>query len=490
VKALHSRYDPQGEAERYLAAVSIHPETRCFILIEPGLGYMIPVLVRRFPAALIIALHVETGGGGREEGAAHWDPSLALGVEDFLERELGKAAPGGLGAESIKIIEWRPARDRYGGGYVGLMAAAAAVIRRFDAERRTIRAFGRRWVRNFFRNLRLLGGFPVFRELQTPILVTGAGPSLEKSLPLIRELQEGGNCFIIASSSSAMALLYRGTAPDLVLSIDGGPWALFHLYELFRNGAGSAAAPAVPPPVLAAAFSASLPSQCGDLPILWISDGSLWQGLILRGLGIPHLVLPQRGTVTAAALDLAFTLGRGEVCIAGMDLDTRDIRTHVRPYGFDRFWREGASRFRTEYGQYFSRSFAVKEGGSHRVYAEWFAARLASYPGRLRTLGENNPLFRDLPQLRMPPPRAGKAPDSGFHRGAPEIIRAAGAGTLYFRALDILKGGLEDPKTGGALRGELGPLLFGDRENPDSGELWTALESLGEVPVPGGTAHG
>jgi hypothetical protein len=479
VKALHSRYDPQGEAERYLAALSIPPETRCFILIEPGLGYMIPVLARRFPAARIAALHAEAGGGGRKAGAAHWDPGLVQGVEDFLEQELERAVPGGLGAESVRIVEWRPARDRYGEAYVRLMTAAAAVIRRFDAGRRTARAFGRRWLRNFFRNLRLLGGFPVYRNLQVPILVTGAGPSLEESLPLIRELKERENCFIIAASSSAMALLRRDAAPDLVLSTDGGPWALFHLYELFRNHPASRA------PVLAAAFISSLPSQCGDLPILWISDGSLWQGLILRGLGIPHLVLPQRGTVTASALDLAFTLGRGEVCIAGMDLDTRDIRTHVRPYGFDRLWREGASRFHTEYGRYFTRSFAVKEGGSHRVYAEWFAANLASYPGRLRTLGENNPLFRDLPAAGSPVRGAGLS-----RRGGPEIVRIAGAGDPCPRALEILRAGLEDPKTRRPLREELGPLLLGDRENPGSQELWAALEGLAGIPVSGGTVHG
>jgi hypothetical protein len=484
VKALHSRYDPQGEAERYLAALPIRQETRCFILIEPGLGYMIPVLTRRFPAARITALHAEAGGGGREAGAAHWDPGLAQGVEDFLEQELEKAVPGGLGAESIKIVEWRPARDRYGEAYVRLTAAAAAVIRRFAAGRRTARAFGRRWLRNSFRNLRLLGGFPVYRKLRGPILVTGAGPSLENSLPLIRELKEREDCFIIASSSSAMALLCRDLAPDLVLSTDGGPWALFHLYELFRNGPGSRA------PVLAAAFSASLPSQCGDLPILWISDGSLWQGLILRGLGIPHLVLPQRGTVTASALDLAFTLGRGEVWIAGMDLDTRDIRTHVRPYSFDRLWREGASRFLTEYGRYFTRSFAVKEGGSHRVYAEWFAAHLASYPGRLRTLGENHPLFRDLPRTAgsSAPVKDGRA--GGSSREAPKIIRAAGSGDLCPRALEILRAGLEDPKTGRPLREELGPLLLGGRENPDAEELWAALEGLAGIPVSGGTVRG
>jgi hypothetical protein len=482
VKGLHSRYDPQGEAERYLAAIPITPETRCFVLIEPGLGYMIPVLARRFPGARIIALHLAPPGGdlpdpssGQNNNAVHWDPVRGPALEGFLERELEEAGRDGLpGAESIRIIEWRPALDRYGKPYVEVLAAAAAAIRRFDAGRRTVRAFGRRWFRNFFRNLALLRSFPVYRELTAPVLVTGAGPSLEDSLPLIREIRDRGGCFIIAASSSFMALSGGGIVPDLVLSTDGGPWALLHLYELFRAGLGG-----VP---LAAAFSACLPSQCGDLPILGISDGSLWQELILRGLGVPHLALPQRGTVTATALDLAFALGRGKVCIAGMDLDTRDIRTHCRPYSFDRLQREGSSRFRTEYGRLFSRSFAMREGGSHRVYAEWFAGRLASYRGRLYTLGKNNPLFTELPQAAPETLGPGEGGGAPFR---PLPVKAPVSG-----ALDILLAGLEDKKTGPRLIGELAPLLLPGVTDAGAGELRKAFESLAGRYIPKGEGRG
>jgi hypothetical protein len=498
--ALHSRYNPQAEAGRYLDALSIPPHIRCFILIEPGLGYMIPILSERFPAARIIALHVSAS---RDRGAlsvengntVYWDPGLRLAAEEFLGREFEELAkdgggfgPGGeaFGPELIKIIEWRPSRDFYGDSYVKLLAAAAAAIRRFDAERRTLMAFGHRWFRNFFKNLRLLRRFPVLqdiRESAVPILVTGSGPSLEESLPLIREL--GEQCFIIAASSSVMAL--RGIVPDLVVSTDGGGWALLHLYELFR-AAGKIAGFTGGSRTrgLAVSLTASLPSQCGGLPILGIADGSLWQGLILRGLGIPHLVLPQRGTVTATAVDLALALGQdwgqgqgqdwgqgraqgrgqgqdwgqgqGKIIIAGMDLDTQGIRTHARPYSFDRLWREGASRFRAEYSQSFFRQMAAREGGSYRIYAEWFASRLDSYGGRLCTLGNNNPLFAGLPRITAQDlplsPGAEAAPARNI---LPEnAVSCAGPG----RALEILMAALEDPNSRGTIVGELAPLLL------------------------------
>jgi hypothetical protein len=488
VKTLHSRYNPQAEAERYLAAIPIPPETRCFVLIEPGRGYLIPILARRFPGARIIVLHAAPRQGEQNGGAVHWDPDSARGPEDFLEREL--EAAGLSAADPVKIIEWRPALDFYGKAYVKILTAAAAALRRFDAGRRTLRAFGRRWFRNFFKNLGLLRSFPVYRELDIPILVTGAGPSLEGSLPLIKRFQQRG--FIIAASSSSMALLRGGIIPDLVLSTDGGSWALLHLYELFRGLRAPRPVPSHPVPSLAAgipslaaAFSAGLPSQCGDLPILGISDGSLWQGLILRGLGIPHLAFPQRGTVSAAGLDLAFALGRGKVYIAGMDLDTRDIRTHCRPYSFERLQREGATRLRPEYGGLFSRSLAMREGGSHRIYAEWFASRLGAYAGRLYTLGENSPLFGDLPRLipETPPPEQGK----GKRSAAGPLIQPLSLETPVPKALAILKKGLEAEKTARSLAGELGPLLLPDLKNPGPGELWMAAQSLAE---PGGGPGG
>ncbi|MDR1443864.1 MAG: DUF115 domain-containing protein [Treponema sp.] len=475
--ALHSRYNPQAEAERYLAALSIPPEIRCFILIEPGLGYMIPILSRRFPGARIMVLRVSAPRDGapvQDGDAVYWDPGTGTTAEDFLGQELDNLAEGensagkDFGPEAVKIIEWRPSLNLYGDSYVRLLAAAAAALRRFDAERRTLRAFGRRWFRNFFRNLRIFRRFPVYSLREEPVLITGAGPSLEGSLPLIAELRQ--NCFIIAASSSAQALLRRNILPDLVLSTDGGGWALLHLYELFRRN--GSAWPEGQGRELAASCTANLPSQCGNLPVLAIADGSLWQGLVLRGLGIPHLVLPQRGTVTAAAIDLALALGRGKVIIAGVDLDIPDIRTHVRPYAFDRLEWEGASRIQPEYGRRFFRSTALREGGSHRIYAEWFAARLASYPGRLYTLGDNNRLFEGLPRITVRDAApAGKAASGGFHEQRP-LKDAPGL------ALGILEAALEDERTRETLAGELAPLIFPGGPRPRRAELRAGIESI------------
>jgi hypothetical protein len=429
-KPLHSRYNPQKEAEKYIRSLNLSPEIRFFILPEPGLGYIIPPLNERFPRAKIIVLHLSDFFTGDDPVPAVRTPGSGMDLQEFLEKEIPDTE-----AKTVKIIEWRPALAAYGEDYLRLLSETADFIKRVDANKRTARNFGRRWVSNFFKNLRLLRNIVSYPPLTRSIIVTGAGPSLEDSMPLLREMKAGGG-LILASSSSVPALFAGGLAPDLVISTDGGGWALFHLYEGIRKGTAALS----PPFDLAASLTAALPSQCGDLPLLPIGDGSLWQDRLLRELGVPFIALPQRGTVTASALDLAFFLTRGRVFIAGMDLSHRDIRTHARPYSFERFQEERANRLYPLYTQEFIRARAIAAGGSHGIYAAWFSRQLEAYPGRLFSLGNNHPLFRGLASPGE------EAPDTGG--GDPAVRRfRVNRDDLAGRAAAILLRSLEAGKT-------------------------------------------
>jgi hypothetical protein len=378
--ALHSRYNPQGEAEKYLNALELGAETEYFILIEPGLGYLIPLLKKKRPAAKIIALHIDGAfrpAAGEDPAVPAWFPGGPVSLQRFLEENIPD-----LEAPLVRIVEWRPSLRVYGEAYLRVLSETAEFIKRIDANARTARGFGGRWVNNFFKNLGFLRSLLKPEPFDGPLVITGSGPSLEDLIPLMGELKKSGPLFVLAASSSVKALGRGGIVPDLVVSADGGGWALRHLYECFRL-------PHAPP--VAANLSAALPSQCSRLPVMVLDDGSLWQRTVLRGLGIPSLTIPQRGTVTAAAMDLALAICRGDICIAGTDLALRDIRTHVRPYGFDPVFWDKASRFTPLYAQMFSRAGETRRGGSHRIYASWFSRQAASWPDRVFSLGNNNP---------------------------------------------------------------------------------------------------
>lgn len=470
-QALHSRYNPPAEAERYVASLAVREGTRFFILIEPGMGYAIPALRKRCPQARIVALHVSdffaaSPAAPRLQADAAWSPGRGIPVQEFLEGEIPDTE-----ARSIGLIEWRPALDAYGEDYLRLLAEAVDFIKRLDANARTARGFGRRWFKNVFRNLGILKKILTLPQTSIPLIVTGAGPSLEDTAALIREKQAGEGYGVLAAASSLEALLVRGIRPNLVISTDGGAWASLHLFGAWRARRGGL------PLALGAAITAAIPSRCGELPVLVISDGSLWQALVLQSAGLPFTALPARGTVTAAALDLAFTLTRGEVSIAGTDLGHRDIRTHARPYPFDRLQEERASRFQPVYSQAFVRSGLINASGSHGIYAAWFRRRLDAYPERLRALGENNPLFT---ALKPPESPAGGAP---FPQG-----RITGARNAE-KALPALLSALSGP-AGPAIIRELAPLLLPEREEPSPEELGAEIRSLVKPFTPGGTGNG
>jgi hypothetical protein len=451
---LHSRYGPQAEAARYIEALNPADDIDCFILIEPGRGYLIPALQKYRPAAKIVVLHVDSGFRETEAlypGVPMWFSDSGTTVQEFLEDNISEKF-------STRIIEWRPSLNVYGESCLELVRESTAFIKRADASRKTVAAFGRRWVRNFFRNLSLLRNVVKYRPLNIPVVITGSGPSLESALPKIVAAREG--VFILAASSSLPALAAYGIVPDMVISTDGGGWALLHLRACFRMGGMSSSkmsTPIMAPPLLALTLSAALPSQCSAMPMLLMNDGTVWQSMALHSVGIPSAIVPQRGTVTASALELAAILGASSIFLAGIDLSIRDINSHVRPYGFDYLFFGTASRLRPEYSQRFIRSSEIRAGGSHNVYAAWFKKRIASgiytaWSGRLFSLGGNHPAFN-----------CPKMPLTGKKRGGDpfKIITINGSPAQRCKkAVETLIAALNNPKYAIALTGELAPLLF------------------------------
>jgi hypothetical protein len=482
IASLHSRYNPQVEAERYINSLSLNEKIRFFILIEPGLGYMVAPLKRKAPDAKVIALHIEKPSQARAQVPAalpdakadsSWYPETGVSVQEFLETEISD-----LPASEIRLLEWRPALNVYGHSYLALVEEAAAFIKRSDANARTAKAFGPRWFRNFFKNLSIIktaiNPFNMNSLLASmPLLITGAGPGLEDAIPVIKNAvknKSGGNdLFILASSSSVAALEANDLTPDLAISTDGSNWAKLHILNSFRDNSGNSTCP------LAVAFTAAIPSQCGPLPLLVISDGSFWQALILRKMQIPFIALPQQGTVTAAALDLAFALSGGQIFVAGMDLANQDIRSHARPYSFDIFIEEKAIRTNPAYSQTYRRSSQLKAGGSYGIYASWFKKQLSRYPRPLYPIGKNNPVF-DASRAAFP-----CAAEQGGSPKKFQTISLNFAGNPCEKAFAVLESGLKDPAQSEALQKELKTLILPESKAVSQNELIDAMRSMNRL---------
>jgi len=469
---LHSRYGPEQEARRYIDALKIDRNVNCFILIEPGMGYMIPVLRKDRPDGKIVVLRADAGFRelpGVFRADAEWYPDGGTGVQEFLEAEVPPDA-------KVRIVEWRPGLNVYGDKILALVRESADFVKRAEAGRRTEAFFGKRWVRNFFKNLTIFNKTLVYRKTDVPVVITCSGPGLETALPEILAAREG--VYILAVSSSLPALEAMGVTPDMVVGTDGGGWALTHLYPLFRLQARNPVIPAL-------SMCAAVPSQCSDVPVLPVSDGSLWQGVALNAIGMPSVTVPQRGTVAASALELALELGGGDIFIAGMDFSVSGIRSHARPNGFDYLLFGNATRLRPVYTSYFVRSGGIKAGGSLDVYAAWFKNRLdaGAFPKRIFSIGPNHEVVRRLAPLKTPagygnggPGRPPRAP--AFAERFEPVIRADVPGDRAGRAAEAVVSALGDSRYARTLAAELSPLLFPARKDVPPEEIAGAVLSV------------
>jgi len=355
--------------------------------------------------------------------------------------------------------------NHYRQAYVNLLSFAVDFIKRADAGKRTTAVFGKKWVGNFFKNLRLLQNPLLYKPADIPVIITGSGPGLEKAVPAIQKKQE--ECLIIAASSSIMALSHYGVRADIVMGTDGGNWALRHVYPFFRkqdNSVGNGA-------VFAVNLCAALPSQCGGFPMLIMNDGSFWQSLIFHELLIPSVIIAQKGTVTACAVELALALTSGNIYLAGMDLAVKDIRSHVRPYAFDHLLYDGASRFTPVYSQSFIRSTQIQEGGSLGIYAAWFKKQLASWPKRIFSLGGGNEVFENA----LCKEKANKKNTCEFFKA--EGVKD-GSSDFRKRSAAALIAALKNSEYAENLKKELTPLLFPNEKDVTEEQL---EESINEA---------
>ena len=444
---LHSRYDPASEAEKYIASLDLKP-FRYYILIEPGLGHLAAALGKQFPSSKIISLHCspffckENSAGGLS-----WSAGSAESLEDFLEEFITDAD-----AAEVKLIEWKPSINAYGKACLDLASRTVECIRRITANRKTVRNFGRRWLRNALHNLEALRNQAVILPGSAPVLVCAAGPSLKESMEDIQKWKQSTSPpLLIAVSSAAAALLYKGIIPDITIAADGGSWARFHLTESFRlcaNGSFSEEKRMI----LAASLTAALPSQTVHWPVLFLCDGSLWQELLLRTADIPFLTFPQRGTVSASALDLAFYASTGNVYIAGLDLEHRDLLTHARPYAFETITELSAERRHPRYSQIFEREEIIRRSGSNEIYAAWFKTHLDSFPRRLHTIFHSGlGIAPEKPSLN-----GGELPRFTISKTKPNPDRKG--------LIEALLNALDNPLTTERISKELGELLLNDTQ--------------------------
>ncbi len=186
-----------------------------------------------------------------------------------------------------------------------------------------VRDMGKKIIGNFIRNLPLLSKassfVPFIQAFKgVPAIICGAGPSLEKGLPSLRQIQ--GNTLVMAGGSALNALTHASIIPHFAAALDPDPPS--HLFR--QQGAAMA------PLFYQNRVAHRLLSDCHGARI-WMPDNVSYpiEEWLMQELGIHAPPFEAGWNVATFCLHIAVAMGCNPIILTGVDLCHREGKTYA-----------------------------------------------------------------------------------------------------------------------------------------------------------------
>ncbi|MCL2244373.1 MAG: DUF115 domain-containing protein [Treponema sp.] len=337
-KTLISSFDPVRRADKLADAVCIKDRTLYFCP-SPLYGYGLARLLSRLEtdAPNSAVLCTEADSELYKLSAENMPSSLLvcgrLRLTDIRgETELCSLVRevwGGRTFRRIEIIRFTGGWQLFPQVYDSLFDALRQEIATNWSNALVLTKLGRLYIRNAIRNLALLPSFPSIENLsfgERPVLLLGAGPSLDETLNEIVKrfsvTKEERLFKIICVDTSLGALRDRGIVPDLVVILESQHWNL----RDFIGCSGWNAA-------FAADFSA-LPASVKILEGNGYLFFTPWTQMRifdrLKKAGLLPAAIPPLGSVGLSAAVLCLSLTKGKIICSGLDFSFTFDKYHAR----------------------------------------------------------------------------------------------------------------------------------------------------------------
>ena len=324
-KTLYSPRDPIGAAVRRVEKIELQPGTLIFIP-SLGLGYGLAELLEKLPASCHI-LCIEADELLFKLGITREKPlpkSSRLTIVRTVRPEQAAAIVQQLGPWRFRRVT---ALHLCGGyqlhrrTYRVALEAVEEEIRLFWQNKLTLAAMTELWLKNLFTNLRRLPAAGDIADLATnrPILVCGAGPSLEGSLEWIRRVRQ--EVILLAVDTALPVLGEAALVPDWVLTLD----AQFYTLQDFI--------PARDSRITLLCDLTSNPLALRLFPELFFFSTRFHPLTLFDRLESSSLLpsaLPPRGSVGVSAVEAALSLTTAAVLFTGLDFSYPRNQTHAR----------------------------------------------------------------------------------------------------------------------------------------------------------------
>lgn len=331
---LHSKYNPVREAVRLVDGYQIKITSNIAIL-GFGLGYHVLELIRR-PSRRDLVMICEKNTAIVKNAFRYCDFTDLLQADDIVwslgydpasalslirEKSLSALANGFtvlLHPPSVQVEE------RY---YEGMKASIAEFLTYAKVNINTQMERAEDFVGNAFENLdEFLRAQPVSELFGIAkgraVFVVGAGPSLDKTVHLLRHVQD--RAFIIVVDSAVATLLEHGITPDFVISIDFTRHTMRYFKEIDTRDLNLVFDAEIYPEVVKAfkgrKYAIHLPYK--SVPE-WIRGIIGDKGAIAKGLSVSH-----------AAVLLAAKMQAEQIILVGQDLAYPRSQWHAKGSSF------------------------------------------------------------------------------------------------------------------------------------------------------------
>ena len=206
--------------------------------------------------------------------------------------------------------------------YKSILMSLDNRIQEYWKNRITLIHMGPLWIKNIFINLskkKYSSKFSQFPEIECPILVTGAGESLENSIEFIKKQRHFFK--ILAVDTSISVLLENGIEPDYVIAVDAQIYNFFDFLKvknkkipLFFDITGYPGIPNI--------MNGNIYPFISDF-----TDTKLFERL--ESYKLLPTILPALGSVGVSAVHLALKLTGGNVYYTGLDFSYKIGKSHA-----------------------------------------------------------------------------------------------------------------------------------------------------------------
>ena len=190
----------------------------------------------------------------------------------------------------------------------------------------TLLTFGKKWIKNQLENLPKIAdqhcasAFFGVLEGRAAVLVS-SGPSLDKNVELLREIQ--GRVLIVAAYSSIRTLTELGIEPDIYCSLDANQI----LYTLPDGGHAFDT-----PLACVSITSADVVRHHSGRKIVPLITADKMMGELFRRIGRPGNLVDSGSSVACFMMDFLKRMGAGAVVLIGQDLAFTDGKHHAQAY--------------------------------------------------------------------------------------------------------------------------------------------------------------